>query len=167
MQERKLRRGRRRRSERLCARLPLQLIGASATGLQFLENTETLTLSQFGASILTRQKLMPAQEVIIRRLDTNTEARVRIKGKIGERTDGCVYAVEFVDSKANLWEIEFATSFDLDKPEDLVFLVCNCCRNCEAVHLGESSFGEFETVHGVLLYCMHCQAMTRWMRQAS
>jgi hypothetical protein len=167
MQERKIRRGRHRRSERLFARLPLQLAGASSTGQQFLENTETLTLSQCGASILVQRKLVPEQELIIRRLDTSTEARVRVAGKIGERSDGYVYAVEFVDSRSDLWEIEFPTPFDPDKTEDLVFLVCNCCRNCEAVHLGESSIEGFEAVHGVLLYCMHCQAMTRWMRKAT
>jgi len=101
--------------------------------------------------------------MIIRRLDTGKEARVRIAGKIGDRTEGYVYAVEFVDPQANLWETEFPSTSDLDKTDDLVFLVCGCCRNSEAVQLGEPKLGDFEAAHGVLLYCMQCQAMTRWM----
>ena len=46
MHERKLRRGRRRRSERLSAQIPVQLAGATETGQQFMENAQTLTLSQ-------------------------------------------------------------------------------------------------------------------------
>jgi hypothetical protein len=161
MPERKLRRGRRRRSGRLSAQIPVQLAEAGETGQQFPENTRTLTLSQCGASILSKRKLAPKQEMIIRRLDTDKEARVRIAGKIGEGTEGYVYAVEFVDPHANLWETEFPSTSDLDETDDLVYLVCGCCQNSEAVQLG-SRMGDFEAAHGVLLYCMKCEAMTRW-----
>jgi hypothetical protein len=100
--------------------------------------------------------------MIIRRLDTGKEARVRIAGKIGDRIEGYVYAVEFADPQANLWETEFPSTSDLDKTDDLVFLVCGCCRNSEAVQLGSPRLGDFEATHGVLLYCIQCQAMTRW-----
>jgi hypothetical protein len=103
------------------------------------------------------------REIIMRRLDTGREARVRIAGKIGDRPEGYLYAVEFVDAQANLWETEFPPTCDLDRMDDLLFLVCGCCRNSEAVQLGEPKLGEFEAAHGVLLYCMQCQAMTRWM----
>jgi hypothetical protein len=162
MQERKLYRGHRRRSERFSAQIPVQLAGASETGQQFLEKTQTLTLSQHGASILSKWKLIPNREVIIRRLDTGKEASVRIAGKIGDRPEGHVYAAEFVDPHANLWEADFLPTSDLDKTDDLVYLACGCCGKSEAVQLGEPKLGDFEAAHGVLLYCIHCQAMTRW-----
>lgn len=165
MQKRKLHRGRSRRSERLSAKIPLQLTGVSETDQQFLENTETLTLSQCGASILSKRKLVPKQEMIIRRPDTRKEARVRVVGKIGDRTEGYVYAVEFMDPQANLWEVEFPSTPDSGSTEDLLFLVCGCCRSSEAVQLGEPKLGDFEAAHGVLLYCLHCQAMTRWTQR--
>lgn len=164
MQERRLRRGHRRRSERLSAQILVELAGASETGQQFLENARTLTLSQCGASILSKRNLIPKREMIIRRLDTGKEARIRIVGKIGDRTEGYVYAVEFVDPEANLWETEFPSTSDLDKTDDLVYLVCSSCRNSEAVQFGEPKLGDFEAAHGVLLYCTKCQAMTRWMQ---
>jgi hypothetical protein len=166
MQDRKLRRGRRRRSVRLTVQILIQLAGASETGQQFLENAQTLALSQCGASILSKRKLMPQREMIIRRLDTGTEARVRIAGMIGDRPEGYVYAVEFVDLEANLWETEFPSMSDLDKADDLVYLVCGCCGKSETVQLGEPKLGSFEAVHGVLLYCIQCQAMTRWMQSS-
>src|ERR1022692_714642 len=69
MPERKLRRGRRRRSGRLSAQIPVQLAETSDTGQQILENTRTLMLSQCGASILSKRKLIPEREMMIRRLD--------------------------------------------------------------------------------------------------
>lgn len=166
MHERKLRRGRRRRSERLSTQIPIQLAGGTETGQQFIENAQTLTLSQCGASILSKRQLIPNQEMIIRRLDTGKEARVRVAGRIGDRIEGYVYAVEFVDPQVNLWETEFPSTSDLDEPDDRVFLVCGCCGKFEAVELGESKLEDFEVAHGVLLYCMQCQAMTRWIQRS-
>ena len=125
-----------------------------------------MTLSQCGASILSKRKLIPKQEIIIRRLDTGKEARVRVVGKIGDRIGGHVYAVEFVDLQVNLWETEFPSPSDFDETDDRVFLVCGCCGKVVAVQLGESKLGDFEGAHGVLLYCIQCQAMTRWMKRS-
>jgi hypothetical protein len=166
MQERRLRRGHRRRSERVSVQIPIQFAGTTETGQEFLENSETLTLSRYGASILSKRRLIPKQEIIIRRSDMGKEARVRVVGKIGDRNDGYVYVVELVNFQINLWEIEFPSTCDLDHTDDLVFLVCGCCGKSESVQLGEPKLRGFEAAHGVLLYCIQCQAMTRWMQQS-
>jgi PilZ domain len=163
MQERRLRRGHRRRSDRLPAEISLQLTGTSEAGQEFTEESRTLTLSQHGASLLSKRKLVPEQEIVIRRADTGREAKVRVAGKIADRTEGYIYAVEFVEPQTNLWETEFPSTSDPDEPEDRVFLVCGCCGKIEAVQFGESKLGRFEVAHGVLLYCIQCQAMTRWL----
>ena len=54
---------------------------------------------------------------------------------------------------------------DSDGTEELVFLVCMCCQTSEVARSKEHQLGDFETAHGVLLYCSHCQAMTRWMQR--
>jgi len=89
-----------------------------------------------------------------------------VAGKIGDRIEGYVHAVEFVDPQVNLWETEFPSTSDLDEPDDRISLVCGCCGKFEAVQLGESKLEDFEVAHGVLLYCMQCQAMTRWMQRS-
>ena len=166
MPERKLRRGHRRRSERLPQRILIQLAGVTETGEEFLENSQTLMLSRYGASILLKRKLVPRQELTIRRLDARKEARVRVAGKIADGNEGYVYAVEFVDPQVNLWEIEFASPSDADETEDPVYLACGCCGKVEAVQVGEPKLKGFEAAHGVLLYCINCQAMTRWIQSA-
>jgi hypothetical protein len=119
MHERKLRRGHRRRSERLSAQIPVQLAGDAGPGQEFLENSQTLTLSQHGASILTQRNLKPNQKMIIRRVDTGKESKVRVAGKIGDRDEGYVYAVEFLDPQANLWETDFPPATDPGETDDL------------------------------------------------
>jgi hypothetical protein len=167
MPEQKLRRGRRRRSERLSVQILVQLVGITETGQEFLENSQTLTLSQGGAAILSKRKLISEHEIVIRRLDTGKEARVRIVGKIGHRIEGYVYAVEFVDPQINLWETNLPSTPDLDETKERIYLACGCCGKFEAVQLGESKLGDFEVAHGVLLYCIQCQAMTRWMQRSN
>jgi hypothetical protein len=165
MEDRKLRRGPHRRSERLPAQLPIELTGATEKGEEFKEKSETSTLSQYGAAILSKRKLMANHEITVRRLDTGKEARARVAGRIADRNEGYVYVVEFVDPQANLWETEFPTPPDLDETDDRVFLACRCCGKVEAVQLGDQKLGDFELRHGVLLYCIQCQAMTRWMQR--
>jgi hypothetical protein len=166
MRDRKLRRGHRRRSERLSAEIPIQLAWAAETGEVYLENSQTLTLSKHGASILSKRKLNPKREMIIR-LETGQEARVRVAGKIGDRNEGYVYAVEFLDPLANLWASEFPSTPDLNDTDELAYLVCGCCGKSESVHLGESKLADFEVAHGLLLYCIQCEAMTRWIQRSS
>ena len=89
---------------------------------------------------------------------------MRVAGKIGDRNEGYVYAVEFVDPQVNLWETGFRSTSDFDEAGDPIFLACGCCGKSEAVQLGEPKLRGFEAAHGVLLYCIQCQAMTRWMQ---
>jgi hypothetical protein len=164
MQERKLRRVQRRRSERLSAQIPIQLVWTAETGEAYMENSETLTLSKHGASILSKRKLNPKQEMTIR-LEAGQEARVRVAGKIGDRDEGYVYAVEFVDPLANLWATEFPSTSDVNDRDELAYLVCSCCGKSESVYLGESELTAFEVRHGILLYCIRCESMTRWTQR--
>jgi PilZ domain len=165
MPERSLRRGRRRRSERIPVEILLRLTSTSATDQPFTESARTLTLSRHGASILSERKLSPGQDILITRLDTGKQASARVAGMIADRVDGYVYAVEFSHPQINLWETEFPRASDPDETSDRVFLVCGCCGKVEAVQFGDSKPGPFEIAHGVLLYCIQCQAMTRWKQQ--
>jgi hypothetical protein len=166
MPERKLRRGPRRRSERFPAEIALQLTRTGEKGEKLTENSHTVTLSRHGASILSKRKLATEQQITIRRLDTGKEARARVAGMIADRVEGYVYSVEFVDPQTNLWDTEFPLVPDADEPNDRIFLVCGCCGKVEAVQFGDVKLGRFEMDHGVLLYCIQCQAMTRWMPQS-
>jgi PilZ domain len=162
MPERSLRRGRRRRSERIPAEIHLRITSTSTTDQPFTEDARSLTISRHGASILCQRKLAAGEDLLITRLDTGKQASARVAGMIADRADGYVYALEFTHPQIDLWETEFPRASDSDETSDRVFLVCGCCGKVEAVQFGDSKLGRFEMTHGVLLYCIQCQAMTRW-----
>jgi len=151
------------RSGRVSATIPIQLVGADTLGHQFLEDSKTLTLSRYGASIFSTSKLAPEQEIIIRRKDTNKEAEVHVVGMIREESGGHIYAVGFVDPDANLWEIEFPEIADPAVSGNCVLLVCSACDSSKAVPLGELAYGVIDVNQGVLQYCKKCRVSTKWI----
>ncbi len=151
-----------RRSGRVSAAIPIQLTGADTEGLQFMEDTTTVTLSRYGAAILSKRKLAPQQEFFIRRPDTNKEGEVRIVGVIEEHADVYIYAVGFVDPEINLWGIEFPPSTAPGETEHSILMACSGCQGREVVPLGELAFGIIEAEEGVLRYCKRCQTSTQW-----
>ena len=152
-----------RRSGRVTATIAIQLAGADTLGQQFLEDSRTLTLSRFGASIFSARKLAPEQEIILRRTDTNKEADVHIVGMISEEPGGYIYAVGFVDPEADLWEIEFPTTTNPAVTGNCILLVCSSCHSSKVVPLGELAFGVFDVEQGVLQYCKQCRVSTKWV----
>lgn len=152
-----------RRSGRVSATIAIQLAGADTLGQQFLEDSKTLTLSRFGASIFSARKLAPEQEIILRRTDTNKEADVHVVGMIREEPGGYIYAVGFVDPEADLWEIEFPTTTNPAAIGNCLLLVCSSCHSSKVVPLGELAFGVFDVEQGVLQYCKRCHVSTKWV----
>jgi hypothetical protein len=96
-----------RRSGRLSKQVPIVPVGSDAQGKFFSENTQTVVLSQHGAGILFRFKLLPEQELNSRCLDSNLEAEIRIVGEIasGDNIDTC--GVAFLAEQHNFWQVEF------------------------------------------------------------
>ncbi len=73
----------------------------------FSEPTTTAVISLHGAAILSRHKLSPEQELILRCPDRISEAVVRIVGQIGSFLGSYAYGLAFVDSRLNSWTLEF------------------------------------------------------------
>lgn len=151
-----------RRSERVAATIPIQLVGADTAGQQFLEDTATVMLSRYGAAIFSKHKLSPEQEMILRRRDTNREEEVRIVAKIKEQGEGFLYAMGFVRATADLWGNDFGTAMSSARGESEVVFVCSSCEHAEKVAPGEVAYGVLEEDSGVLRYCMGCRTMTSW-----
>src|SRR5215471_20684341 len=95
-----------RRTSRVPKEIAILLIGSDVDGRVFSEETKTVILSQHGAGILSQYKLAPEQEVVLRRLDTQKEAEVRVIGQIGAQDDVYTYGVAFLDPHIDLWNIE-------------------------------------------------------------
>lgn len=151
-----------RRSGRLPKEIPIILSGADAAGRQFAESTRTLVLSLHGATILSRQKLIPEQDVFLRVAASNREIEVRVCGEIGEREDGHIYGVAFADRELDFWRIEFPAAEGLPKNLVSLTLECSGCECRWAVRFDATEIDVYTVNSGLLRYCAQCGYSTIW-----
>ena len=122
-----------RRSSRIPKQMDILLVGSDTEGKVFSEKTKTVLLSKHGAGIVSRYKLSAEQELILRRLDTNKEAEVRVVGQIGVESDVYTYGVAFMDSTHNFWGIQFPVPSEAERQTRVVVLECGGCLSRETV----------------------------------
>ena len=116
--------------------------------------TKTVLLSRHGAGIISTYKLSAEQEIIIRYLDTNKEALVRVVGRIGSEGEIYTYGVAFVDtSQIDFWGIDFAPVSEKDKQARRVLLECGSCKQRETVDHSDVESDVLIINEGIVRYC--------------
>jgi hypothetical protein len=151
-----------RRSGRIPKEIAILLLGSDTEGKGFAEESKTLVLSRHGATLLSRNKLVPEQEIFLRYLGTNKEVEVRLVGQIGERTDGYIYGVAFLDPNVNFWGVEFPPATQRERNTGRVLLECSGCHIREPADLDTLEQDVYAVNEGILRYCKHCLLQTIW-----
>jgi PilZ domain len=156
-----------RRSSRIPKELAILLTGSDMDGKGFSEMTKTVLLSRHGAGILSTYKLSAEQEIIIRYLDTNKEAVVRVVGGIGSEGELYTYGVAFADhSNIDFWGIDFAPVSEREKDARRVLLECGSCKERETVEHSDVESDVLIINEGIVRYCKQCADSTLWRRAA-
>jgi hypothetical protein len=156
-----------RRSSRIPKEVAILLTGSDMDGKGFSEMTKTVLLSRHGAGIISTYKLSAEQEIIIRYLDTNKEALVRVVGRIGCEDEIYTYGVAFVDpSNIDFWGIDFAPVSEREKEARRVLLECGNCKEREAVEQSDVESDVFLINEGIVRYCKQCGDSTLWKRSS-
>ena len=156
-----------RRSSRIPKELAILLTGSDMDGKGFSEMTKTVLLSRHGAGIISTYKLSAEQEIIIRYLDTNKEALVRVVGRIGSEGEIYTYGVAFVDaSQIDFWGIDFAPISEKDKQARRVLLECGSCKQRETVDHSDVESDVLIINEGIVRFCKQCGDSTLWKRAA-
>jgi hypothetical protein len=154
-----------RRSSRIPKELAILLTGSDMDGKGFSEMTKTVLLSRHGAGLLSTYKLSAEQEIIIRYLDTNKEALVRVVGRIGSEGETYTYGVAFADPNTiDFWGIDFAPVSERDKESRRILLECGNCKARETVEQSEVESDVFMINEGIVRYCKGCSDSTLWKR---
>ena len=153
-----------RRSGRLLKSVPILLIGSDAEGRMFSEETRTVVLSLHGAGIVSTHKLIAEQELILRSMESNREAEIRVVGEIGSEEGRYTYGVAFLDNELDFWNMDFpAPPSPAERPLELV-LECGSCGATVTLLNGDYEF-DVCTIHGGLVrYCTECGFATVWKR---
>lgn len=154
-----------RRSSRIPKELAILLTGSDMDGKGFSEMTKTVLLSRHGAGIISTYKLSAEQEIIIRYLDTNKEALVRVVGRIGSEGEIYTYGVAFADtSQIDFWGIDFAPISEKDKLARRVLLECGSCKQRETVDHSDVESDVLIINEGIVRFCKQCGDSTLWKR---
>ena len=156
-----------RRSSRIPKEVAILLTGSDMDGRGFSEMTKTVLLSRHGAGIISTYKFSAEQEIIIRYLDTNKEAVVRVVGRIGSEGEIYTYGVAFVDpSNIDFWDIDFAPISEREKESRRMLLECGNCKAQETVEQSDVESDVFLINEGIVRYCKQCGDSTLWKRSS-
>src|SRR5260370_12022739 len=138
------------------------LIGSDWDGRVFSEPTKTVVLCQHGASIVSRHKLSPEQELILRLPARHKEAVICVIGQMGCQNGSYTYGVEFCDPNLNFWEIEFPPLAPEEIEAGLLSLVCSSCKTLEKINGTGIEADVCAANDGVLRFCKRCGTSTLW-----
>jgi hypothetical protein len=155
-----------RRSSRVPKQLAILLVGSDMEGRVFSEKTKTVVLSRHGGGIISSYKLSAEQELVLRRLDNDMEADIRVVGQLAYDSGFYTYGVAFVDPTVNFWGIEFPPPTEAEKLARRAFLECSSCKARETVEQTELESDVFMINKSLMRYCKPCGSSTLW-REAS
>lgn len=153
-----------RRSSRIPKQLSILLIGSDMEGKSFSEMTKTVLLSRHGAGIISIYKLSAEQEIILRYLDTNKEAVIRVVGQIGSQGDLYTYGVAFLDSNIDFWGIDFPPATESERRARRSLLECGRCKQRETVDHTDMEADVLMVNEGLVRFCKNCGDSTFWKR---
>ncbi len=153
-----------RRSSRIPREIAILLVGSDMEGKMFSEQTKTVVLSCHGAGIVSQYALSAEQELILRRLDTDKEAEVRVVGKLGAHDKTYTYGVAFLNPDLDLWGIKFPRMTDSEKEASRVLLQCSGCKAREMVQHSDLESDVYLVNEGIVRSCKSCGSSTFWKR---
>lgn len=152
----------RRRSQRILKAIPIILSGSDSEGQPFSESTRTLVLSRHGAGIFSTKKLAPQSVLIVRCVETNQEAAVRVIDRVAGTPEGYTYGVAFLDPSVNFWNVGFAPQPEAEAGAKTMLLECSTCHEREAVHPNDVELDVYAINKSVSRYCATCGTPTPW-----
>lgn len=153
-----------RRSNRIPKEIPILLVGSDMEGKMFSEQTKTVLLSRHGAGIVSTYKFSPEQELIVRSLETNKEAEVRVVGQLGEVEGVYTYGVAFINQNIDFWGIVFSPVTQSEREANRVFLQCCSCKASEMVQQSDLESDVYIVNEGIFRFCKGCGSSTLWKR---
>lgn len=154
---------RRRRTERLFLRYPVQVEGFDSAGRHFEETTHTIVVNRHGGRVLVKALLTPGQTVKITQVVSGRAADFRVVGLAGSPgADGGEWGVECRDEGTNFWGITFPP-MDESAASSSVLLECDQCHDVALTVFSMVEYDLLENCGWLPRKCNTCRAETNWV----
>lgn len=153
-----------RESDRVFLSLHIRVAGIAEHGKDLWEEGRTVDVSRRGAAIMVDLELYPGQHIRIQRVGLGKESAARVVGRSVRRSETHVFGVALLDPAANLWDIAFPASPDLEKAVLRALLRCIACGRLEVTYLSEFEADLFLRHHCISRTCANCGGWTTWTR---
>jgi len=159
-----------RQSDRVAFRMPVEASWFTVGGLAEKHVAQTLLVSRNGGVLKLAEKLVPGQEITLKRRregDDHKTTRARIMAEIDCEHDGFIYAVHLLDPRADFWDIDFPAPHKADEALARLLMECSFCERREVVYLNELEVKSFESRKCVARMCKHCDTPSIWIEAQS
>src|SRR5258708_2314239 len=158
-----------RQSDRISFRMPVEASWFAAGGVAVKQAAQTLLVSRNGGVLCLAEKVLPGQELTLRRQngDESKTARARVLAEFDRDPDGFLYAFVLLDPRADFWGIDFPAPHTAEEALARLLMECSFCQRREVVYLNELQLKSFEVRKCVARLCTHCDAPSIWIEAQS
>src|ERR1700732_1853981 len=158
-----------RQSDRVNFRMPVEASWFAAGGVAVKQMAQTLLVSRNGGVLSLAEKVLPGQELTLRRQngDESKTARARVLAEFDRDPDGFLYAFVLLDPRADFWGIDFPAPHTAEEALARLLMECSFCQRREVVYLNELQLKSFEVRKCVARLCTHCDAPSIWIEALS
>src|SRR5260370_2242466 len=104
--------------------------------------------------------------MILRRLDNDKEAEVRVVGQLGCHGESHTYGVAFLDPEMDFWGVQFPSLTEFEEEGSRVLLQCGGCSAREMVQQSDLESDVYLVNDGIVRFCKRCGSSTIWKRAA-
>ena len=151
-----------RRSGRVNLEIPIQVSGRDRDGKAFSEETKTLVVSLLGAKILLSANVTPDVNLNVRHLKRGNEGLARIVWRRDLVPSGNHVGIEFLDTDANFWDIEFPMDSLGEGIAASFLLECSGCHTQRVFDLDSYAVEQLQSAQPLLRPCARCSRLSMW-----
>ena len=155
-----------RQSDRVTFRMPVEISWFTAGGAAVTVTGQTLLVSRNGGVLRLTEKLVPGQDLNLRRLvdgDQWKVAHARVVAEIDQEPEGFLYAIHILDPRIDFWDIDFPAMHKAEEALARLLMECSFCQRREVVYLNEMELKSFEVRRAVARVCKQCESPAIWV----
>jgi PilZ domain-containing protein len=158
-----------RQSDRVSLRMPIEASWFASGGVAMKQTAQTLLVSKNGGVLCLAEKMLPGQELTLRRQngDFTKMARARVLAEFDREPEGFLYAFVILEPRDDFWGIDFPAPHTAEEALARLLMECSFCQRREVVYLNELQLKSFEVRKCVARLCTHCDAPSIWIEAQS